>query len=198
MNDIKERIVDEAKKCFIHFGYNKTTMDNIGRAVGLKKNSLYHHFKNKEDIFKSVLEREADNIISDYRKRVSKVKGARDSIIAYLKLRLKSCNSQSALHLFLSELSEQTNPLTPLIEKMFYEKELLFIVSILEAGQEDGAFKEYDYQRLAGAIIKICNSIKQREMTAVPGQFTSEGSVQNDRDIIFIIETMLKGIEKSK
>lgn len=46
----KEAILDVAREMFIKVGYEKTTLDKIGKAVGLSKQSLYYYVKSKEAV----------------------------------------------------------------------------------------------------------------------------------------------------
>lgn len=50
-----DKIKLEAMKLFAVHGYEKTSMQLIANNVGIKKASLYAHFKGKEDIFFSVV-----------------------------------------------------------------------------------------------------------------------------------------------
>ena len=51
----KQRILTEAVKLFSTEGYEAVTVDQIAAAVGIKAPSLYKHYKNKRDIFDSIL-----------------------------------------------------------------------------------------------------------------------------------------------
>lgn len=51
----KEEILKEAIKLFKRQGYHNTSMANIGTSCGLIKGSIYHHFKNKEEIGEEAL-----------------------------------------------------------------------------------------------------------------------------------------------
>jgi AcrR family transcriptional regulator len=44
-------ILAAALKCFLHFGYVKTSMDDIAKEACLSRPLLYLKFKNKEDLF---------------------------------------------------------------------------------------------------------------------------------------------------
>ncbi len=58
MNKREEKelaIIRAAERVFNKFGYQKTTLKDIGAEIGLNKASLYHYFKNKEDIFIAVI-----------------------------------------------------------------------------------------------------------------------------------------------
>ncbi len=62
---MKESIVDAARDVFAKYGYRKTTMDDIAMAVYKAKSSIYHYFSGKEEIFKAVIEKEADSIFRE-------------------------------------------------------------------------------------------------------------------------------------
>ena len=61
----KQKILTEALKLFSKEGYEAVSVDQIAKAVGIKAPSLYKHFKNKRDIFDSILRimerRDAEN-----------------------------------------------------------------------------------------------------------------------------------------
>ncbi|WP_349407684.1 TetR/AcrR family transcriptional regulator [Pseudalkalibacillus sp. SCS-8] len=46
-----EAILDAAAKCFAEKGYNETSVDDIAKASGTSKGSIYLYFKSKEEIF---------------------------------------------------------------------------------------------------------------------------------------------------
>lgn len=46
----KRRILDEALKLFAVNGYEATSIEQITNAVGIRKSSLYSHFKSKKEI----------------------------------------------------------------------------------------------------------------------------------------------------
>jgi AcrR family transcriptional regulator len=45
-----KQIVEESARLFDRFGYHQTTMEDIASAVGLRKASVYHYFRSKEEI----------------------------------------------------------------------------------------------------------------------------------------------------
>ncbi|MDC7238935.1 MAG: TetR/AcrR family transcriptional regulator [Spirochaetales bacterium] len=51
--DTKQRILDAASDCFIRYGYEKTSMRDIGKMVGMNKASLYYHFRDKQALFEA-------------------------------------------------------------------------------------------------------------------------------------------------
>jgi len=57
MEDKHDLIINAAENQFIRFGFRKTTMEDIAKAAGIGKATLYYYFKNKEDIFAAMAER---------------------------------------------------------------------------------------------------------------------------------------------
>ena len=63
-NDRSERsralILDTALKLFAHRGHGATSVRDIAEEAGLSKGNVYHHFPDKESIFRALLDRYFD------------------------------------------------------------------------------------------------------------------------------------------
>ena len=57
MADTKERILLTALKLFARDGYEAVSVRRIAEELGMTKGALYRHYKNKRDIFDSIVER---------------------------------------------------------------------------------------------------------------------------------------------
>ena len=53
----KQHILDAALKMFSHRGYGATSVRDIAEEAGLSKGNVYHHFPDKEAIFRGLLDR---------------------------------------------------------------------------------------------------------------------------------------------
>ena len=53
----KERILEEALKLFSQSGYMGTSMNDIAAELGVTKAALYKHYKSKQEILESIVER---------------------------------------------------------------------------------------------------------------------------------------------
>ncbi len=51
----KQIIKEQAKKLFMHFGYSKTSMDDIAAGCGFSKPSLYYYYENKQTLFHDIV-----------------------------------------------------------------------------------------------------------------------------------------------
>ena len=52
----KDRILAAAETVFARFGYRRASMEEIAEEAGLTRQALYHHYKNKEALFRAVVE----------------------------------------------------------------------------------------------------------------------------------------------
>jgi TetR/AcrR family transcriptional regulator, cholesterol catabolism regulator len=50
LNERKDEILDKAVQLFLKKGYEKTTLRDIGKSVGIQAPGLYHYFKGKKAI----------------------------------------------------------------------------------------------------------------------------------------------------
>jgi AcrR family transcriptional regulator len=57
MHDTKERILSASLSLFAREGYEAVSVSDIAGALGMTKAALYKHFRNKRDIFESILRR---------------------------------------------------------------------------------------------------------------------------------------------
>lgn len=54
--NLKEKLLLCAVNEFAEYGYEGARVDNIVKAAGCSKQTVYHHFGNKENLFIEVLE----------------------------------------------------------------------------------------------------------------------------------------------
>ena len=53
----RQRLLDAAGQCFAESGFAKTTVEEIAHTAGVSKGLVYHHFRSKDEVLRSVLER---------------------------------------------------------------------------------------------------------------------------------------------
>ncbi len=79
----KQEILNRALELFTEKGYEGTGMDDIAKAVGIRKASLYYHYDGKESIFLAVF----NDILTGYAAYVAQLTAIREngSVLASLK-----------------------------------------------------------------------------------------------------------------
>ncbi|QRM53160.1 TetR/AcrR family transcriptional regulator [Sinorhizobium sp. BG8] len=58
----REQILEGAKRVFMEQGFDAASMNDITRAAGVSKGTIYVYFQNKEDLFAELIERERTRI----------------------------------------------------------------------------------------------------------------------------------------
>ena len=57
--EMRARLLSTARALFVAKGYTQTSTPEIVEGAGVTRGALYHHFANKQDIFRAVIEEEA-------------------------------------------------------------------------------------------------------------------------------------------
>jgi AcrR family transcriptional regulator len=133
----REAILHGAADCFTKFGYEKTTLDDIGKSAALNKASIYYYFKNKEEIFSAVALQEAETYIEELQSKTNRKRGLESKIIFYVTERIKKYNEVVTLHrLSLSNVNGVETVFNELY-RAIKEREIQFIQSLLEKGLDN-------------------------------------------------------------
>jgi AcrR family transcriptional regulator len=185
----KYKIIDTAGRIFDSLGFRKTTMDHIAGAIKKRKSSIYYYFKNKEEIFQSVVLQEAKvfrrNIINAIDKELDPTSKLRAYVITRMNIIDKLGNFNKAL------VDKRLMHLEFVIRlKNIYDKEeIRLFKNILIAGVDSGYFKIYDNDLAAIAFV-----------TAMRGMETTFLKDRDDpllaKKIEAVIHTILYGIVK--
>lgn len=56
--DLRRRILDAARKLFVHDGYEAASMRAIAKRIGYSPTMIYHHFGGKEELLREVCHRD--------------------------------------------------------------------------------------------------------------------------------------------
>ena len=48
--DVKERILGESEMLFFRYGVRRVTMDDVAKALGMSKKTLYQYYSDKDEL----------------------------------------------------------------------------------------------------------------------------------------------------
>lgn len=65
-----ERLLDAAAELLVRWGYRRTSIDDVARAAGVGKGTVYLHFRTKEALFVTVLLRAQRSVLGDLADRM--------------------------------------------------------------------------------------------------------------------------------
>lgn len=156
-NDVRAKIVQAAQERLWHYGFKKTTIDEIAADAGIGKGTIYLHFDSKEEI--------ALEIMAQFKKRsVAEVKRIAASQDQPILARIKEMLLQPILlsHTRCSQSPAALEMLTsirPNIQahlKPFLQEEVEIIAQVLEAGNQQGLFSVDDTRATAQTLKNMC------------------------------------------
>jgi AcrR family transcriptional regulator len=155
-------ILDASARLFVSKGVDRTSMDDIGRACGLEKPSLYHYFTSKKAILSEVLSAGVDGLVSD----------------AYAVIAEGGADPLRQLELLLESHSRNFDRKLPHVKVFLLEERVLdeperqkylerrreyehIVIGVITEGQEQGIFRAGDPTILAYGILGMFNWMVQ-------------------------------------
>jgi len=66
-----EHILDTAAALLVRWGFRKTTVDDVARAAGVAKGTIYLHWKDKNELFRAALMRSQEQVNAEVRQRIA-------------------------------------------------------------------------------------------------------------------------------
>jgi AcrR family transcriptional regulator len=193
----KESILKAAEDCLDRFGYEKTTLDDIGRIVGLNKASLYYYFDSKEALCSEVLFNTIDRDILALRLKVQEVDSCEAQLKTYLVQRLR-CFKQL---LNLEGISPESFHKGRLIFKKLYlealKRETDFIRSLLDKGVASGEIADCDTLQVGKAVLAMADGIKHVAFHCAdrPSDNNIDYSAL-EREVAFAVSLVFNGLGK--
>ncbi|SFW86086.1 transcriptional regulator, TetR family [Chitinophaga sancti] len=80
---IQQQILQAAQQLFQKHGYQKVTMDDVAKAIGKGRSSLYYYYRNKDEVFDAVMSAEIDEIIAEITRMVDREETVEGKLRAY-------------------------------------------------------------------------------------------------------------------
>lgn len=150
---IREQIINAAAVVFGRYGYKKTTMDEIGMAAGKGKTAIYYYFRNKEDIFRAVVEREAAELEKSLVAAIADKNNPVDKLKAYFYARMRTMMNLSNFYDAMKNELLDHLPFINETRKDIDQKEYLLVKSIIEEGINKGIFNVKDIDMTVKTIV---------------------------------------------
>ena len=89
-DEVREHLINAARQVFVRYGYKKTALDDIAREARKGKSTIYYYFKSKDDIFKAVIDAEAEIRTKMIDDQISAIDDPMQKLKTYIYVRLLS------------------------------------------------------------------------------------------------------------
>jgi len=154
------KILDATDRLLARYGYRKMTIDDLAREVGIGKGSIYLHFRSKQEVVYSHIDRVIDRLLerlkSIVRSRQSLADKVREMIVLRVMFRFDSVQH------FPESLSDMFRDLRPGIHRLrqsHFRQEARLFAAALKEGQRKRTFRRGDCLAVAYAILTATNSL---------------------------------------
>lgn len=158
--NMRNDIVKSAAGVFAKFGFKKTTVDDIAQALRKGKSSIYYYFNSKEDIFKAVVEKEADSLRAKIEEIMASEMDTIEKIRAYVEMRMLSVKVMSNYHTFVNDNDVSNLDLIEKLRVKYDTEELIIIKMLLKEGMENGQFKIKDIELSSIALFTAMKGLE--------------------------------------
>ena len=71
---VTETLIKNATEEFLEYGFTKASLRRIAGSSGVSTNSIYTRFKDKEGLFKAIVDDAADGLMNIYLESIQKAK----------------------------------------------------------------------------------------------------------------------------
>jgi AcrR family transcriptional regulator len=156
-NKRKQEILTTAARLFRQKGYNATSMNDLAKECGLFKGSLYHYFKNKEEILQDVIKPYFEYLLPHLEAIDNSKMMPTEKLRMSLEIQMRAIEAnRDAVSVALREDRALGNPYREIYiaQRNGLEDHL---VAILKEGIEKGVFRKVDIRMMSKAILGMCN-----------------------------------------
>lgn len=150
--EFRKKIVITAGRIFSRFGFRKTTMDEIARALKMGKSSVYYYYESKEDIFKAVVLYEANLLRNELTKAIKSVDSPVDKMKNYVFVRMKTFEKLSNYYNAIFDKNLDHFDFIETIREKYDREELAILRLIIYLGSRRKVFNVENSEYTALAI----------------------------------------------
>lgn len=188
--EVRTHIVGVARKIFTRYGFRKTTMEEIAAATRKGKSSIYYYFKSKEEIFRAVVEREAEELKIKLDHTINKDGAPIEKLKTYILFRLHHVRSVENFYAALNEEYLSHMDFILEIRRQFDLEERQMVKEILEEGMKNGTFQVVSSEIGAIAIATMMKGLE------LPLLLSNEHKTDREELLDDLIRVLFYGIIK--
>ena len=185
----RNSIVEVARSIFARYGFRKTTMNEIANGVGKGKSSLYYYFSSKEDVYRAVIENEADTMKIKLIDAVGAVNDPVEKLRKYVETRMEILHELINFHQAINSEYLTNIDFIKKMRKKYDIEEVTLLKNILQLGADNGTFRIKDVELTA---LAVATALKGLEIPLL----ASHNDISTELRIERILQILFFGIVK--
>ncbi|MFZ0473036.1 MAG: TetR/AcrR family transcriptional regulator [Bacteroidales bacterium] len=151
-DEYRTTIILTASKIFSRYGFRKTSMEEISKALKKGKSSIYYYFGSKEDIFEAVVLFEANLLRTQLTTAIKEVDSPPDKLRNYIFVRMRAFEKLSNYYNAVFDKNLDHYEFIEKIRARYDREELAMLRLLVYVGKSRGVFEIEDSEYTAMAI----------------------------------------------
>lgn len=163
-NAIREDIIRISRDVFKRHGLSKVSMDDISKACGKSRSSLYHYFKNKKEVFEAFVVEEFTELINDAGRELQPTAPIETNLYAFNSAKLNGVKRLTKEYYNIIEDLRDQPEIFIRLTKLSLEEENAAIIKILRWGIANGniaKLNDKDIEFLSSVLVTAFRSFEQ-------------------------------------
>ena len=157
----REQILEASKHVFAKYGYRGTRVDDIAEQLGVGKGTIYRYFKDKKTLFVEVFETGMHCLNSTIKESTEVIAEPPQRIKTAVNLFLKYFDNDKEMIEILMQMRSEFKEEYKRICNALYADYIVRIQENLQAGIEQGLFRQMDVEKTAEAMSSMLHGILQ-------------------------------------
>ena len=191
-NGTGEKIIESAKELFLRNGYHETSMSAIAKNADLGKGTLYWHFDSKDDLFQSMVTKEAKLMLKELNELAEKNLKADEILKKFIRLRVKNIDeNKKTTQMFMDGGNFINEELKKTMIEIFHSF-IDIVEDIIKQGIDEDVFYTSNPEKAASAFIGMINGICSTII------FEDRGDIDIEENTEFVYQLFLNGLKNRK
>ena len=157
----REQILEASKHVFAKYGYRGTRVDDIAEQLGVGKGTIYRYFKDKKTLFVEVFETGMHCLNSTIKESTEVIAEPPQRIKTAVNLFLKYFDNDKEMIEILMQMRSEFKEDYKRISNALYADYIVRIQENLQAGIDQGLFRQMDVEKTAEAMSSMLHGILQ-------------------------------------
>ncbi|PWN58011.1 TetR/AcrR family transcriptional regulator [Chryseobacterium viscerum] len=167
-DQLSQQILETASGLYLKYGLKKVTMDDISRALGKSRTSIYYYYKNREEVFQAVLENLIKEVISEIDANMKKIKTFEGKIHEFCLAKVKTSEERSSFFRAIEagmDNEEKSKHITDAHNRMM-EAERNLLLTLFSTSMNNGEIPKIAIEEQETIVFILQSSIRgiRREM----------------------------------
>jgi AcrR family transcriptional regulator len=152
-------------------GLAKVTMDDVAKAIGKGRSSIYYYYKSKDEIFDAVMRIEIDEMVSEMEKAIALAASVEDKLRGFFAAKLKASRGKGSFFTALEtgmDADERSNfnQSKLVYHALMMKKEGALVTKILQDGVTAGELKTISKGQISTIVFILLSTLRglKREM----------------------------------